>query len=216
MTLSPDWKQLAHEALSDKPEQITADASDSTKNNAWVVGVIGVAAPAIAGGFEVLGADPPAAVLFSAGAIFTASVLAMAFLIAMDFRTRGLVTVARFEALTVLAQLPDSEEKAKETSDSPSSGGFAAAGTVRAGDQDLQLLGIARNDEDTEFLVASTNGGPKWLSSSDVDRVTATSVASNGSPASDGGAAVMATLATALKTAAESKAAEKKAKKKGG
>lgn len=206
MTLSPDWKQLAHKALDDKPEQITADASNSTKNNAWVVGIIGVAAPAIAAGFEAFGDNPAPAVLIAAGAIIAASVLAMAFVIAMDFRTRGLVTVARFEALTVLAQLPDSEEaeekakaKAKDASDSTaSSGSFAAAGTIRAGDQDLQLLGIARNDEETEFLVASTNGGPKWLSSSDVDRVTATSAASNGSLASDGAAALAAALKEAF------------------
>lgn len=218
MTLSPSWKELAHEALSDKPEQITANASDSTKRSALVVGVIGLAAPVIANGFEAFGADPPAAVLFSAGAIFAASVFAVAFVIAMDFRTRGLITIARFEALTALAQAADTEEAEEKTKEDSSacatSDSFAANGTVRAGDQDLQLLGIARNEEETEFLVASASGSPTWLSSSDVDQVTTTSAASNGSSGSDGVASFASAVANAFTKATETKAAEKKAKKK--
>jgi hypothetical protein len=170
VTLDPSWKQLAHNALKDDNMQVLADASDATKVGASITGLLGVMAPALVAAFELFGDQEPD-MFIAAAIVLAAGVLALAIIIASDFRTRGGVTAARFAALSSLAEIPDVAAPATSTSDGAAF--FSAAWSVRAGEQDFQLLGVARGPKDTQMFVAPIQGGtPVWLPSTEVDRVS--------------------------------------------
>ena len=111
--MAAPWADIAHEALDDKGNDvIKADATSLTKYGATAVGVVTVLLTAVLGSAWSLDPKQPAVVI-AAAIIAAAVVIGVCGVFANDVRTRGLVTAARFEALTNLAKM----ETAKNLSD---------------------------------------------------------------------------------------------------
>ncbi len=97
------WDELAKQALSDAKEPITADATNITKFGAPAAAVVtGVLAVVLGETWEL---DPTQSeVVIAAAVVAAAVVLGIYHAFASDVRTRGAVTVARLERLSVLAE----------------------------------------------------------------------------------------------------------------
>lgn len=115
------WDEIAHDAL-EKPDQpIQADATEITKYGAPVVAVVTAVITGILGAAWKVNPNEPA-VLFGTAIIVAAVVLGIYFAFASDVRTRGRVTIARFNAISTLAvspvtngSVPDSNPGASDT-----------------------------------------------------------------------------------------------------
>lgn len=100
--MTDTWGNIAHDAL-DKPQQpIQASATDITRFGAPIVAVVTAVITGVLGAAWKVDPSEPAVVIATA-IIVAAVVLGLYFAFASDVRTRGAVTIARFEAITSLA-----------------------------------------------------------------------------------------------------------------
>ena len=98
------WDEIAHRVFEDdNDEHIKADTTHLAKYGAPSVALVTVMLTTLLGERWNLDASEPA-VLFTAAIIITAVVAGTYYAFASDIRTRGAVTVARFEAIAALAQ----------------------------------------------------------------------------------------------------------------
>jgi hypothetical protein len=109
VVMAKTWMEIAHEALDDKDNDvIKANPTNLTKYGATAVGVVTVALTAVLGSAWSLNPKEPAVVI--AAAIIAASVvIGICAVFANDVHTRGVVTAARFEAVTKLAEVETDE-----------------------------------------------------------------------------------------------------------
>lgn len=99
------WGDIAHEALDDKQDDvIKADATNLTKYGATAVGVVTVLLAAVLGSAWSLDPKQPSVVI-AAAIIAAAVVIGVCAVFANDVHTRGVVTAARYDALTRLAEM---------------------------------------------------------------------------------------------------------------
>jgi hypothetical protein len=99
-----NWDEIAHRVFEDdNDEHIKADATHLAKYGAPSVAVVTVMLTTLLGNEWNVDPSRPA-VLFTAAIIIAAVVAGTYYAFATDIRTRGAVTVARFEAIATLAQ----------------------------------------------------------------------------------------------------------------
>jgi hypothetical protein len=98
------WGEIAHTAFDDANNQpITADATYVAKFGAPAVAIVTALLTALLGASWNLDPQTPA-VLFAGAIIVAAVVLGVYVAFASDIHTRGAVTVARFQAVEILAE----------------------------------------------------------------------------------------------------------------
>ena len=103
---SPDWQTLAQEILKPdaKPDElVTARPSDITKLGAVVTTVVGVVMTSLFGTDVAFNGDRVESII-AAALIVSTCVLGVLLVYASDFRTRGRVATARFDAIARLGQ----------------------------------------------------------------------------------------------------------------
>ncbi len=101
-----DWQNIAEEILkpSAKPDElITARTSDITKLGAAVTALVGVVMTSLFGANFAFNGERVESII-AAALIVATCVLAVLLVYASDFRTRGRVVAARFDAITRMAQ----------------------------------------------------------------------------------------------------------------
>ncbi|MGN6867767.1 MAG: hypothetical protein ACTHMY_05110 [Solirubrobacteraceae bacterium] len=97
------WDEIAHSALEDNTSQpVQADATNIVKYGAPSVAVITAVLTAILGASWKVDPTRPA-VLFSTAIVIAAVVVGIYYAFGSDVRTRGAVTIARYEAISRLA-----------------------------------------------------------------------------------------------------------------
>jgi hypothetical protein len=100
--MADTWDETAHKALDNANEPIQANVTNIAKYGAPSVAVVTAIITGILGASWKLDPSRPA-VLFGTAIIVAAVVLGIYYAFASDVRTRGAVTIARFEAITKLA-----------------------------------------------------------------------------------------------------------------
>jgi hypothetical protein len=101
------WDEIAHTALENNTSQpIQADATNVVKYGAPSVAVVTTILTAILGASWKVDPSQPA-VLFSTAIIIAAIVTGIYIAFAIDVRTRGAVTIARYEAIAKLTTATD-------------------------------------------------------------------------------------------------------------
>lgn len=97
------WDEIAHTALEDNTSQpVQADATNIVKYGAPSVAVVTAVLTAILGASWKVDPTRPA-VLFSTAIVIAAVVVGIYYAFGSDVRTRGLVTIARYDAISRLA-----------------------------------------------------------------------------------------------------------------
>jgi len=100
--MATPWEDLAHSALDDGSKPITANATNIAKFGTPAVGIVTALLAALLGSHWNL--DPQrSSVVIGAAVVVAAVVLGTYFAFASDIRTRGAVSIARFEAIARLA-----------------------------------------------------------------------------------------------------------------
>jgi hypothetical protein len=101
--IADTWNEIAHKAFEEgDKELIQADATNVTKFGAPAVAVVTALLIGLLGASWKLDPSRPA-VLFAAAIIVAAIMIGIYFAFASDVRTRGAVSIARFDAITKLA-----------------------------------------------------------------------------------------------------------------
>jgi hypothetical protein len=103
---SPDWQNLAQEVLkpAEKPDElVTARTSDITKIGAAVTTLVGVLVSSLFGANFAFNGEKVES-LIAAALIVSTCVLGVLLVYASDFRTRGRVATARFDAIARLGE----------------------------------------------------------------------------------------------------------------
>jgi hypothetical protein len=165
-----DWQKLANEALGEKEQPISANAGNVNKVAAGIAAAFGVLGPAAIAVFKPL-ESKPAVEMASAAGLLVAAILAIAIIIASDFRTRGHVTGARFAALAQLASTePPAATTAKNAGVVPADGLAARAGGEKYSVLAIRWEGTA-SDPSYSYLLWRTGEKASWFAEHDVDEL---------------------------------------------
>jgi hypothetical protein len=167
-----DWQKLAEEALENEKEPVAAEAASISTNTTAIVATVGLIASGVLVLIEPL-EEKPAAIVISAAAIIAAATVAVALIVASDFRTRGSVTQARLAALAQLATA--------STVQSPSNVSFSdvvpsVEMKAKAGGESYRVLAIrseGQSEEPAFYLLWQSDAKAKWFAAHDVDSILA-------------------------------------------
>lgn len=162
------WDSVAHAVIKESDDElIKADPTNLAKYGAPSVAVITAVLAAVLGANWKGGLDPTKpGVVLAAAIIAAAAVLGVCFVFLTDIRTRGAMTIARYEALAALARNETARLVETKRADAATAAEHAAEDKLHDTEQEfaemkkaIRTLAIDAPDEKTkERLELALNG----------------------------------------------------------